>query len=363
MNINVTKKTLSGALDLLARVIPARSANPALTGVLIETSERGLTLTGTNLEVDLSLDIPAEVGFGNGERLLLPAHLFHGAVKRAAGALIELQIDGLQVVMRSGGGTNKFQALTAENYALLAFATGGTPLSPQDFHRALTRVMYASGEEGYQAVFRGVKITLDKTGGRAVCSDGYRVATCTFPAPDDAAGGMLIPARSLAPLLPLFEAASELHVRSGDEILHLTTDTARANVRLLYGDYPDWERVVPKNIVMTARVAKTDLVEALQRAALFTDATANNRLELLFADGKVRVTAENEHGQADEFVNAEIAGTEPALSISMNNKFLLAAANSIDGELELRMSGSSTPMIITSSTDASAQAIVVALSR
>lgn len=362
MKLNVTKKALGSALDLLARVIPTRSSNPALTSVLLELHAQGLTLSGTNLEVDLALDVPAEVGLGDtGAKLALPAHLLHAAVKKAGGATIEFDL-GSQVVMKSGGANTKITPVNAEDFAPLKFEAGGFSLEPTQLHRAIGSVLYAASNDAFQAVFRGILFRFDDQGGLAVASDGYRVATYRFPVTDTGVqGSVIVPHRSLATLLPLLEGAKELSLRLSDGTLALTTESARANIKLLDGDFPDWERVVPKNIVMTAQLPKAPLVEALGRMSLFTDATANNRVELLFAEGTLKLTAENEYGRSDEELTATLSGTEPALAVAMNIKHLLDASSPIEGDLELRMSGSSTPMLIASPTDAAPLGVSVAL--
>lgn len=362
MRINVTKKAMAGALDMLARVIPTRSTNPVLTSVLVDVHSQGLTLSGTNLEVDLALDVPAEVGFGDyGAQLLLPAHLLHAAVKRAAGSFIEFEA-GSQVVMSSGGAVSKIQPLNAEDYRKLTFGIGGFGVEPSRLHQAVSSVIYAASNEAFQPIFRGVLLRFDEQGCMAVGSDGYRVATYQFPVADAGVqAAMVVPHRSLATILPLLEDAKELSILPGEGTLTLTTESARVNIKLLDGDFPEWERVVPKAIVLTARLPKATLVEGLSRMSLFSDASANNRVELLFQDGAVRLTAENDYGRSEERIDAALSGTEPALAIAMNIKHLLDAAGVIEGDLELRMSGSTTPMIIASPTDPAPMGVAVSL--
>ena len=86
MKANVTKKTLSEGLGLLERVIPSRSSNPLLTALKVEASEAGLTLSGTNLEIDLSCFVPAEVQ--SPQDFVVPAHLFAQIVRNLGGELV-----------------------------------------------------------------------------------------------------------------------------------------------------------------------------------------------------------------------------------------------------------------------------------
>src|SRR6476646_6837317 len=221
MKANVTKKTLSEGLGLLERVIPSRSSNPLLTSLKVEASEAGLTLSGTNLEIDLSCFVPAEVQAP--QNFVVPAHLFSQIVRNLGGELVELEITGNELAVRSGGSDFKLQTGDIDAYPPLTFPEhADVSLNAEERAKAFSSVRYAASNEAFQAVFRGIKLEHRPEGARVVASDGYRVAIRDFPADGDGRS-LIIPARSVDELIRVLKDG-EARFTYGDGLLSVTTD-------------------------------------------------------------------------------------------------------------------------------------------
>ncbi|ANC70347.1 MULTISPECIES: DNA polymerase III subunit beta [Deinococcus] len=342
MKANVTKKTLNEGLGLLERVIPSRSSNPLLTALKVETSEGGLTLSGTNLEIDLSCFVPAEVQ--QPENFVVPAHLFAQIVRNLGGELVELELSGQELSVRSGGSDFKLQTGDIEAYPPLSFpAQADVSLDGGELSRAFSSVRYAASNEAFQAVFRGIKLEHHGESARVVASDGYRVAIRDFPASGDGKN-LIIPARSVDELIRVLKDG-EARFTYGDGMLTVTTDRVKMNLKLLDGDFPDYERVIPKDIKLQVTLPATALKEAVNRVAVLADKNANNRVEFLVSEGTLRLAAEGDYGRAQDTLSVTQGGTEQAMSLAFNARHVLDALGPIDGDAELLFSGSTSPAI------------------
>lgn len=358
MKANVTKKVLGDGVSLLERVIPSRSSNPLLTSLKVEAEGAGLTLSGTNLEIDLSCFVPAEVQ--EPESFVVPAHLFAQVVRNAPGELIELQLSGPELTITSGGSEVKLQIGDFGAYPPLSFPAGAdVSLEGGELARAFGSVRYAASNEAFQAVFRGIKLEHHGDSARVVASDGYRVALRDFPASGDGKN-LIIPARSVDELIRVLRDG-EARFTYGDGMLTVTTDRVKMNLKLLDGDFPDYERVIPKEIKLQVTLPATALKEAVGRVAVLADKNANNRVEFLVSEGKLRLAAEGDYGRAQDTLSVTQGGSEPAMSLAFNARHVLDALGPIEGDAELLFSGPTTPAIFRAVGGGGYMAVMVTL--
>ena len=360
MKINITKKTLSDALALLERIIPSRSSNPTLTALHAHATDAGLTLSGTSLEVDLQVFAPAEVQ--NPADFIVPAHLFAQVVRTLGGELIEATLTGNELILKAGGSTFKLQTGERELYPPLTFphAGSGVTLDAAHLQAAFSSVRYAASNEAFQAVFRGIQLERHTGRVRAVASDGYRVATYDLRTDSPEDSGLIIPARSVDELIRALKSGPA-ELITGEGVLSVLTDRVKMNVKLLDGDFPDYESVIPKNIILTATLSASDLKDAVNRVAVLADKNANNRIEFLIQGGTLTLTAEGDYGHGQDTLNVTQGGTESALSLAFNARHVLDALGPVEGDVELLFSGSTSPAIFRSVGNAAYQAVMVTL--
>ncbi len=233
-------------------------------------------------------------------------------------------------------------------------------LSAADLARALGSVRYAASNEAFQAVFRGLKLERNAGTLRAAASDGYRVALCDVRSDAPEAPPLIIPARSVDELLRLLKDGT-VRLLPGEGQLTVITDRARMNLKLLDGDFPDYERVIPKEIKLTATLPAAALKEAVGRVAVLADKNANNRVEFLIQDGALTLTAEGDYGRAQDTLSVTQGGTEQAMSLAFNARHVLDALGAIDGDVRLSFSGSTSPAVFEPAGDSGYRAVMVTL--
>ncbi|MFC4454508.1 DNA polymerase III subunit beta [Deinococcus sonorensis] len=358
MRAQVSKKTLSEGLGMLERVIPSRSSNPLLTSIKVDAGERGLTLSGTNLEIDLSCFVPAEVN--DAASFVVPAHLFAQIVRNLGGELVELELSGAELAVRASGSDFKLQTGELDAYPELSFPShADATLDAHELARSLSSVRYAASNEAFQAVFRGLKVEQHAEKARVVASDGFRLALREFGTPGEPRS-LIVPARSADELVRVLRDG-EVRLAFGEGMLGVTTDRVRMNVKLLDGDFPDYERVIPRDIKLRVKLPAAALKEAVSRVAVLADKNANNRVEFLVSEGTLRLAAEGDYGRAQDTLSVSQEGSEPALSLGFNAKYVLDALGPIDGEAELLFSGSTSPAMFRGSADTGYLAVVVPL--
>ncbi|KQR25581.1 DNA polymerase III subunit beta [Deinococcus sp. Leaf326] len=358
MRVQITKRTLSEALGLLERVIPTRSTNPLLTMLRMDASETGLTLSGTNLEVDLACFAPAEVH--HPQSLVVPAHLFAQVVRNMNGELIELALEGKELTVRAEGSDVKLQIGDVEAYPPLTFPqVADATVDAAALSKALGSVRYAASNEAFQAVFRGVKLEQHAAFARVVASDGYRVALYDFPSTGEGQT-LIIPARSVDELVRVLRDG-EARFTYGDGQLSVTTTRVRMNLKLLDGAFPDYDRVIPKEIKLQVRLPAALLKEAVGRVSVLADRGANNRIEFLIGEGKLRLAAEGDYGRAQDLLDVVQSGTVGTMRLAFNARHVLDALTAIEGDVELLFSGPTSPAIFQPVDQSGYRSVMVTL--
>ncbi len=361
MEVRIPKRTLADGLSILERIIPSRSSNPILTYLPIGLSEQGLVLRGTNGEVDIEVRLPAEIQ-GQGQ-VLVPAQTFSQIVRSAPGELIELIFvgeAGSRLELHSGAFNTQLATTNPDGYPELSFGQpGGEKISATGLTQAITRVRYAASNEEYRAIFRGVQLEMSPSGLRSVASDGFRLARYDLPMPLETRK-LVIPAKSADEIVRVFkDAPGEIALAVGEGTLTLVGESVRMSVKLMEGEFPDYNRVIPQNFVLEATFPAEALRESLKRVAVLSDRN-NHRVNLLFNAGKLDIDAEGDYGRGREELVA-LASSESQLMVAYNAQYLIDALTPIEGTVRIKLSGPTSPSVLQAIEDAGYLAVVVPL--
>lgn len=357
MRALISQKALSESLGLLEKVIPSRSSNPALTSLKLRSEPGRLRLYGSNQEVDLATSLPADVR--EQASLVVPAQLFSQVVKSLGGEQITLSTDGHEVRVESQGSEFKLQAGDLEAFPELDFERGAAlTLDAAALARGFARVRYAAATEAFQAVFRGVKLELRPGQMRVVASDGFRLAISEFAVESDLQRDLIVPARSVDEVARGLKDGG-LDLSFGDGVLTLSGERMQANLRLLDGDFPDYERVIPRDIKLSITVEAERLREAVGRVAVLADKNANNRIEFNIDGDELHLSAEGEYGKAHDTLS--VSGGGGSMSVGFNAKYVTDALGVVAGPVTLEFNSPTSPVLFRASEDSGYLAVVVPL--
>lgn len=364
MNIQVTKKFLHSALQKLTRIVPPRSNNPVLSYVRLTPTHKGFTLEGTNTEIDLNIFVPAQIDAG--ESIIVPCHLLAQIVSNLPGELVEIQkvLTSGDIKVSSGSANYKLQVGDKSAFPeFTAYPCTATIKGPE-FKAALTRTAYSIATEAFQQVFRSHKLEFTDQYMRVVASDGFRLAYHQTEA-IDLKGNYLLPGKSAKEIVHFIDNETELKLGAsninGTKIITVEGATWKATCKLMDGEFPDYDRIIPTSNVVSITLPAHKLKDAITRVAVLADKNANNRVELLIQENRLTLIAEGDYGRANEVLEVQQTGTEPAISLGFNAKFLSDALSGIEGDVTLQLSGVTTPAVIRPSGSNPYLAVVVPL--
>lgn len=335
---------LNNILGLVGRIAPSRPSNPLLAYVRLRAEGGTLTLHAANEQVDLEARLPWE---GGPFDVLLPARLL---VQQGHEAEL-LGLEGGKFRLRSGPVEAGLAYAEPEGFPAFPEVGEAFRLPVEALLEALDEVRYATAKEEYRAIFLGVQLEFSSRGFRAVASDGYRLALYDAPHPAAVEGRVVVPRKSVDELVyALSQAEGEvgvglapgMMVRQVGFAFRIQGAEVRLVTRLLEGEFPDYERVIPNTFAATVRVQASGLREALKRLAPLTDSGVR-RVDVALKPGGLSVEVQGDHGEARAWLPASVEGEG---TFAFNGKQLLEAVSPMEGEVRWDFAGGVNPTVI-----------------
>ena len=333
MRIIVERDVLAEAVAWVARSLPSRPVLPILSGLLLEASADGLTLSCFDYEVSARILIDAEVTEPG--TALVPGRLLAEITRSLPPFPVELDHEKDDVAVTCGPASFTLVTLPVKEYPrlpelpLLAGTVDGGALAT-----AIGQVAPAASRDDTLPVITGVNLEISEDTIRLVATDRYRLAIRELgwnPAHPGSAATLLVPAKTLSDAARMMVPGSPVRVmmrgalaaeasqgdslRAGDAMIGFESGGRRLTTRLIAGEYIKYMSRFPDDFGSRGDMPAIPLVEAVKRVALVAERGSSVRLS--FGHGKVTIEAGTEgQARARETVAADFAGDETAIAFS-----------------------------------------------
>jgi DNA polymerase-3 subunit beta len=336
MKFSCTTKDIAAAVGAASKVVNAHTTVPILSNVLLQADDGKIAVRATDLELTLEHAFPAQIS----ERgsVTIPAKLFASYLGNLGAGTLELTGTPTRASVKCERSNYDFHALPAEEYPPLPAAARGAQfgISAKRFRDAIEATIFAaSSEEARGAVLMGTLLEVEGTALTMVATDGYRLAkfVTTLDEGVSANEKFIVPSRALA------EVARNLG--SGDQIavnalgaqsnqLQMTSGDVAITVRLVDGQYPNYQQVIPAKFDRSITVSTAALVGSLRRAELVAGDRAS-MVKLAIANQTLIVTASSDvSGNAYEELEIEQTGED--LTIAFNARYLVEILNHVKSD-------------------------------
>ena len=354
MKVTVERAALLKALGHVHRVVERRNTIPILANVLLRADGQGLRLKATDLDIEVTETIPADVTQAGATTV--PAHVIYDIVRKLPeGGQVSLEIagDAGQMQIRSGRSRFMLQALPEADFPDLA--AGDMPhrftMPAIDLKRLIEKTQFAISTEETRYYLNGIYFhTLDADGVtllRAVATDGHRLARVEMTAPEGAAGmpGIIVPRKAVAEIQKLVEdEGSDVSIelsptkirltfggRSGDE--SAAVGGVLLTSKLIDGTFPDYQRVIPTGNDKRLTVERGDFAKAVDRVSTISS-ERGRAVKLALTDRRLTLSVNNpDSGSATEEIEVDYDASP--LDIGFNARYLLDITGQLDGDTAL----------------------------
>jgi DNA polymerase-3 subunit beta len=323
MELVVRKNDLLRELQLFQGIVERKNTIPILANVLMEAKADEVQMLATDLEVGLRSRCAASVGKGGS--LTLPAKKFYEIVRALPDTDVRIEQDNSGVTVAADRFDSRMQTLPREDFPSVPDATG-TPtatLPGKVFRDMVARTQFAITSEDTRYFLNGAQLVLGPTRMTLVATDGHRLALVSVPREADSGElKVILPKKTLMELSRLLGDADDvIRYEQGENHLFFQVGDRLLISRKIDGQFPAYERVIPKGNDKRIEFERDRLTNAVKRVALLSN-ERSRAVKFLIESGKVEITSSSpEFGEAKEQLNVEYGG--PALQICFNAQYVL----------------------------------------
>lgn len=334
MRFSTQREILLKPMQQVVGVVERRQTLPVLANLLVQVKSGRLSLTGTDLEVEMRAS--AQIDAGEDGDITIPARKWFDIVRALPdGVKVDLQIKGDRVVMHAGRSRYTLATLPADEFPTTdeVEVAERVVLPEGNLRRLMDRTAFAMANQDVRYYLNGLLLDLRGTTLRCVATDGHRMAMSETELGTEVKGSrqLIVPRKGVTELLGLLEGGSEdvaiefsanhIRVRRGDVVF---------TSKLIDGRFPDYEAVVPLGADKLVQIDRDVVRNALQRAAILSNEKYRGvRLEV--SPGCLRIIAHNPE-QEEAFEEIEAETTVADIAIGFNVGYLLDALGSLDDE-------------------------------
>ena len=328
MEFTVGKSDLVRELGLSQGVVEKKTTIPILSNVLLEASGDRVTLTATDLELGIRCSCPARVkkeGAGT-----VPARKLLDYMRLLPEGDVNMKfLENHWASITAGRSRTRIAGMSRESFPELPQMPETIAEVPiKTLTSMIARTSFAISMEESRFTLNGALLLMRPEGLTMVATDGHRLAFVQAAQADsgttDKAFRALIPRKAMGELVKLGDDAGEgakAVIAGDDNHLFFQVGHRLLITRKLTGNFPDYERVLPKDHQLMARLQKGEIRSAIERVSQFAD-ERSRAIRVQFTNGEVKVFSSSvETGESEESVPSEYQG--PDIEIGFNAQYLL----------------------------------------
>jgi DNA polymerase III subunit beta len=363
VKIQVERDVLADAVAWTARALPTRPTVPVLAGMRLHA---GAELTLSSFDYDVSAQATVPVTTEEEGSVLVSGRLLAEISRSLPARPVLITSEGGKAVLSCGSATFTLLTMPEEEYpALPEMPQAAGSVGSDAFASAVSQSATAAGRDDTLPALTGVRIEIEGDVLTLISTDRYRLAVRELrwtPARPDLSAAVLVPARALAETARSLTSGAEVSIAlalpgesgpdggglaaGGDGMIGFEGGGRRTTTRLLGGEFPKYQALLPNHVSSTAELSTGILAEAVKRVALVAE--RNTAVRLAFAPGELVLEAgTGEEAQAVEVLEASYDGDEP-LSIAFNPQYLLDGLSAIDSDtVRMSFTEGGKPALIT----------------
>lgn len=363
MKLATSRESLLRPLQAVIGVVERRHTMPILANVLLVARDGHLTVTATDLEVELVAPV-ADAGIDQAGEITVPGRKLLDICRALPDeAPVKLQLDGDRLVVRSGRSRFVLSTLPAADFPVIEDVQADETFHVEqaELARLLDKTHFAMAQQDVRYYLNGLLLESGQGRLRAVATDGHRLALCQMPleaAAADRLHQVIVPRKGVLELQRLLAGSGEVSVAIGTNHIRVSGGEVQFTSKLIDGRFPEYERVIPEPTGNVLAASRDLLRQALQRAAILANEKYRGiRLELVKDRLKIQANNPDQEEAQDE---VEVAYGGDAMEIGFNVNYLLDALAAIDGDdVEVGFTDSNSSCLIRNPGDDEARYVVM----
>ena len=332
MEVVLDRDQLLRGLQMVQNIVEPRQTLPILANVLLEADGEAMRITATDLEVGARVSMPAKVGSKGG--ITVSARKLGEIVKELPAAALSLKAgDHASVSLRCGGVSYKLVGMAPDDFppVVPASPSAWLTLDAKTLREMLSETSFAISHDETRYALNGILFSLQPKELKLVATDGHRLALAvrSIPAGPGPLTG-IVPRKAVSEIHRVVGAGEDVQVAITENQFILQMPNFVMTARLIEGQFPNYEAVIPRAHPGKLTIARAVLASALRRVAVMAE-ERNKPVKLVLAGGSLRLSASSSDlGEAEEALEVDYQGDE--VTIGFNSRYILDALSPIEEE-------------------------------
>ncbi len=356
MKLTVLQENLSKALNTALRFTSSKAQLPVLGNIFLSTKKTKLSILATNLEISVSISVGAQVQ-KEGE-ITVPARVISELVANLPPGQIELSVEKEKIQISAQGFESNISGMNAGDFPSIPQSVdkqNSILLPKEEFSRALSQVVFSASVDETRPILTGVLFLFQKGFLTMVATDGFRLSQKKISL---GGGGkpqkIILPKSALGEISRLSAEADEISLsyKEKDSQVVFEVGDCVFSTRILEGEFPDFEKIIPKGGQVKVGVDKEELLRAVKTSSVFARDSANI-IRFATSKGGLSLSAEsNQTGSQKAVVDAKVEGESKGFEIAFNYRFVEEFLHSAVGDaVMLTFSSATAPGVFQEATD------------
>lgn len=372
MKLSIERNDLVDGLSTVTAIVENRNTIPILSNVLLTAKDGGVTLTTTDLDMELVEKRPAVVET-EGSVTVSAKDLFKLVNKFPNGAEIRLEVsaDGNQLHVSAGAQSNyKFPTLPAGDFHVISLEDQKNEfqIHAGSLRRLIDKVRFAISHEETRYYLNGVYFHTfsdgEKQKFRAVATDGHRLSCVDTEAPagsENFEDGAIVPRKAVAAIDKMIAGVDdEVYIVASETMIRVTLGLTTITSKLIDGKFPDYKRVIPTGNEIKLSINNTVFEDAVDRVSTMSVERSRSIKMALEKNTAVLSVERQEIGSGTEELDAEFETAR--MEIGFNANYLLDIVKLIeDDNIEFYFSDPNSPAIMLDPADSDARYVLMPL--
>ena len=350
MQFRCERDVLSDALNTAGRGVAARGGTAMIGGVRLELAGNQLTATGSDGDLTISVTVTVN-GSGDGTTVMR-SKLMADVVRSLRPGAVDVVIEGEDARIVANPSEFSIRVVAGDEFPEIPEPAGDVvTLDAAMFKAAIEQVGKAASSDDARPILTGVLMAAESGGLRLVSTDSYRLAMCDIDGLTVLGDQqkVLVPSRALKELARIVDDEEEITLSLGEHNASFSVGGATVTTRLIEGDFPNYNRLIPETHENRLTIDRETLLDALRRVRLLAQESTPIRMSMS-AEGLEVAAVAQEVGEAHEALEAEYQGED--LMVAFNPEYLIDGIEVSPGsQVVLETIGELKPALLKSSED------------
>lgn len=362
MKISISRDAILNPLQMVNNVIERRQTLPILSNVLISVKENTLSLTGTDLEVEMINTCPIE-NTESGDTTLPGRKLLDICKALPEGSNIEIIVDQERATLKSGRSRFTLSTLAASEFPSIdaLISPFEFNISQKTFKRLIDQTQFCMAQQDVRYYLNGLMLELSNDKIIAVATDGHRLAFCkaNIDLTPNETRQVIVPRKAVNEISRLLEDSDdEIKVSLSENHIRINFSEVTFTSKLIDGKFPDYQQVIPQKCDNEVKSARNNLHQAFNRTSVLSNEKYRG-MRLQLSQNQLTATVHNpEQDEAEEVIDVIYSGDE--FEIGFNVAYLLDALSAIKSdEVVMQLTDSNHSCLLFGTDDVDSKYVVM----